>query len=519
VTSNVFSKADRAQLEERGLSLEEALDQLARIAAPPAAVVIDRPATVDDGIRRVSQEEALALRARHDAAVAAGRYTAFVPASGAASRMFHELIAWRERPGELPLVELERAIAADSADALGVRGFLDGLPRFAFFDALASRLAADGQSLEQLATQGPLRPLLEALLGQAGLDFARTPKGLIPFHRDRDHARTAFEEHWLEAADTMSDANGRCRLDVTVSPELEARFARAIEELRALLEPRLGRRFEVGLSTQGRATDTLSLGQDGQPFRDGDGRLLFRPAGHGALLANLGALGADLAFLKNIDNVASDPHKAPTYEAFAQLSGVLLDLEERLHGALSRLAQPDRDATRDAIAFAREAFGREVPAAVAADRAALAHWLDRPIRVCGMVANTGEPGGGPFWVRGTDGAVTLQIVEGSQVRKDDVGQRAAFAASSHFNPVFLVCSVRDAAGRPHDLSRFVDKDAVIVTRKSSGGRELWALERPGLWNGAMAGWHTVFVEVPLSVFNPVKTVRDLLRPEHQGTGG
>jgi hypothetical protein len=517
MTSSVFSKEDRAQLAERGYSPDDALEQLERIANPKAAVVLDRPCTVGDGIRRIDADEAVTLRARHEAAVAAGRYTAFVPASGAATRMFHELIAWRERQGELPLSELERALAQDSADALGVRGFLDGLPRFAFYESLAQALAAQGRSLDSLAASGPLRPLLDALLGPEGLDFARTPKGLIPFHKDKDHARSAFEEHWVEAADAMADGSGLCRVHATVAPEHETRFARAVEQLRARLEPKLGRRFDVALSVQGQGTDTLSLGADGQPFRDADGRLLFRPAGHGALLANLGALGADLAFLKNIDNVASDAHKAPTYEAFARLSGVLLDLEERLRDLhASLLSDPDDVVVRDAAAFAREVFGREAPHAVTGDPRALAAWLDRPIRVCGMVPNAGEPGGGPFWVRGLDGAVTLQIVEGSQVPREDAGQRALFAAATHFNPVFLVCSLRDASGNPHELARFVDQDAAIVTQKSFNGRELLALERPGLWNGGMAGWHTVFVEVPLVVFNPVKTVRDLLRPEHQG---
>ena len=458
---------DLAQLAERGIAPAEAERQLALLARPAGHADLVRPCTIGDGIERLSSTRIDALLAAHAQAASIGRVSAFVPASGAATRMFRELLAARELPGPL-MPEAIRASADPNARAL--REFMDELPRFAFADALAGVLARAGTRLETLRRDGPWRPVLDAFLDPSGLDAARAPKGLLPFHREGGEVRTAFEEHLIEACALASDAAGTRLLDVTVSPEHREGFERLLRERTGSLAQRHGGRWQVTFSEQHPSTDTLAADPKGGPFRDERGRLLFRPSGHGALIANLAESGRDLVFLKNIDNVAVSRLKGETERWSRALVGLAAELSAAIH--------------------------------------------DRPVRVCGMVANTGEPGGGPFWVRGTDG-VSAQIVESAQVDLASASQAAVFQAATHFNPVFMAASLRDDAGRPHDLSRFVDDAAVIITRKSHGGRELLALERPGLWNGAMARWHTRFVEVPLAVFNPVKTVFDLLRPEHQ----
>lgn len=459
---------DLAQLTARGIAPEEAERQLACLARPAAWSALERPCTVGDGIERLSPERIDALLTRHAAAAAEGRVSAFVPASGAATRMFKDLIAAADLPGPLDPGAIR---ASTSAPARALTRFADELPRFAFAGALERIVAARGHSLEALRASGPWRPLLEALLAPEGLDAARAPKGLLPFHREHGEAHTAFEEHLVESTAWASDARGVRRLEVTVSPEHRRGFEALLAERTPALARRHGGGWDVRFTEQHPATDTLAGDPAGGPFRDEHGRLLFRPAGHGALLRNLAESGGDLVFLKNIDNVAVARIRAEG---------------ERWCRALLGLAD---EITREAG--------------------------DRPVRVCGMVPNTGEPGGGPFWVRGADG-VSAQIVESAQVDLASPSQRSLFEAATHFNPVFMAVSLRDADRRSYDLARFVDESAVIVTRKSHGGRDLLALERPGLWNGGMARWHTRFVEVPLAVFNPVKTVFDLLRPEHQG---
>lgn len=506
----VFSDADRRQLAERGIAPGEAERQLELLARPAAWAALERPCTAGDGIDRLDAAALEPLLAAHARAATSGRVSAFVPASGAATRMFKDLIAVRELPGELCPDEV-RAHGSDAARALA--RFVGELPRFAFADALNDVLVAQGWDAEKLRASGPWRPLLEALLSPAGLDAARAPKGLLLFHRESGECRTAFEEHLIEACALAGDASAVRRLDVTVSPEHRADFERLLAERTPALAARHGGSWQVRFSEQHPSTDTLAGDPDGGPFRDEHGRLLFRPAGHGALLRNLGESQGDLVFLKNIDNVAVSRLRSETARWSAILVGLAAELARDIAQHCAALERGEPGAAQAARGFAARELGAELPAG--SDARALCEALDRPLRVCGMVANTGEPGGGPFWTRSVDG-VRRQIVESAQVDLGDPAQAAAFRAATHFNPVFLAASLRDRHGRAHEVDRHVDEAAVIVTRKSHGGRDLLALERPGLWNGAMARWHTRFVEVPLTVFNPVKTVFDLLRPEHQG---
>jgi hypothetical protein len=502
--------ADLQQLAARGIAVAEAERQLRVLARGPAYCALERPCTPGDGLERLDDARVATLLATHAKSAALGRVSAFVPASGAATRMFKDLLTAQKLPGALLPGEVR---ALEGTPARSLVSLVDELPRFAFAKSLEAVLARQGQTLARVRELGPWRMLLDALLEPSGLDAARAPKGLLPFHREHGETRTAFEEHLIESAALCGDTHGVRVLDVTVSPEHRTGFKNLLAACTPALRARLGGEWRVAFSEQHAATDTLAGEAAGGPFRDERRQLLFRPAGHGALLVNLGSAGRDLVFLKNIDNVAVTRLRPETERWSRALVGLAAEIAERVHALVRLLEAGEPAALGEARAFAASELGLELPEGCAPRDAAAR--LDRPVRVCGMVANTGEPGGGPFWVRDA-GGVSRQIVESAQVDPDSREQQDILRRATHFNPVFLAASLRDARGRVHDLAPFVDEAAVIVTRKSHAGRELLALERPGLWNGAMARWHTRFVEVPLTVFNPVKSVFDLLRPEHQG---
>jgi hypothetical protein len=493
-----FTDRQKAQLREHAIPEDEARRQLALLARPPEYARLVRACTLGDGIETVQDDAHERLILLHEQAAEQGRCIKFVPASGAATRMFQDLVAGR-----------------------GVEEFLLSLESFAFVDDLRTELAFRGYDLDVLRGAGSGGEVMDALLGADGLGYAAMAKGLIPFHRSPNGPRTAFEEHLAEAAATVSDGEHRARLHVTVSPEHLDPFRTLADRILPSCEKRLEIRFQVEFSVQRGSTDTLAATPAGEPFTTSAGDLVLRPSGHGALLANLAELRADVVFVKNIDNVQPDALRSDTVRWKKILGGLLVDLQREVFVHVARLRAHVIDSRRvdEAAAFARARFGVDDPApggSVEARRVGLLAALDRPLRVCGVVRNTGEPGGGPFWVRGEDGGVARQIVEGSQVDSTSEAQSTLVRTSTHFNPVDLVCGVRDAAGRPFDLDTFVDPHASIVTRKSHEGAELLALERPGLWNGGMAGWLTVFVEVPVTTFTPVKTIMDLLRAEHRG---
>ncbi len=515
-TGVISSETDRAQLAELGITVEEVERQIALFTDPPPPARLDRPCTLGDGIRTLSTAERSAALRAHGSAAAAGRVSKFTPASGAASRMFQAPLAIRAAGVRTRAALTARAADGDAA-ARDVLELTDAIERFAFAEALDAVLARGGQRLAALRAAGEIGPMLDALLGEDGLDYAALPKGLLLFHRYPDGARTAFEEHLVEAAAIARAADGRTALHFTVSPEHTDQFARLLADIRAREEARLGAHFSVGFSTQARSTDTIAVDLDNRPFRTADGRLLFRPGGHGALIENLAALDADLVIVRNIDNVQPDHLRAATVEWSCLLTGHAAVVHETIsaHVRALREGTPPPAAIEAARRYATAGLG--LPLAVDADARAIADALDRPLRICGVVRNTGEPGGGPFWVRGAAG-VSAQIVESAQVDRQDPAQQAIFAAATHFNPVFLVCALRDWQGRRFDLRRYVDASAVFIAEKSSDGRPLKALERPGLWNGAMAHWLTLFIEVPEATFTPVKTVNDLLRPAHQPAG-
>jgi hypothetical protein len=516
-----LTDADREQLAAVGISTREAQRQLRLLASPPSFQRLVRPAVVDDGIVRIPTEGVAELHAMHAQAARECRLTKFVPASGAATRMFRELLAFHAGDDRgTTWDDVKRQAATGQAAAAALETLLAEIRRFAFHDVLEALVHQEGEELDLLAEDGAYSEILDALLGPQGLNYAQLPKGLLKFHAYPDGCRTAFEEHLVEAADYVMDADGTCRLHFTVSPEHQPAFDSLLDAVRGRFFARYGARLDVGFSVQKASTDTLAIDVDDQPIRDDSGRLLLRPGGHGALIENLNDLAGDLVFVKNIDNVQPDWRKGATLDWKRTLAGYLLQLQRRAFDYITRLRTPDvsDDMLDETERFAREQLNvASGPTGGTRDarREALLDRLDRPLRVCGVVSNTGEPGGGPFWVCQSDGTIDLQIVEGAQIEPGNDEQQAILRDSTHFNPVDLVCGVRDVDGRPFDLPRFIDPDAVIVTEKSTAGRTLKALERPGLWNGAMSRWNTVFVEVPLETFSPVKSVLDLLRPEHQ----
>jgi hypothetical protein len=499
MSAGALSAADLAEIEARGIERQEIERQLALHASPPPKAVLDRPCTVGDGIETLAPERAPALERLAAEAAADGRIRVFIPASGAATRMFESLLAWPQRE-TLPAVdELRRRAASGDRAATDLLRLADEIESFAFHTELRDLLG-------RRSGEAPHGEILRALLGAEGLGLADLPKALVPFHHGEHGALTALEEQIAEAAGYASDAAGVCRLHFTLAPDFTARC----RTLAASHATRLGVRAEIEFSQQSPATDTLAATLDARPFRLGDGRLLFRPGGHGALLANLAGLGADLVVIKNIDNVLPAAKRQLVVHWKRRLLGRLLEARREIDRLLEALAE-DRDG---AVAEARDFIAAQLGGEPGRERDQLVARLDRPLRACGMVPTSGEPGGGPFWVRGEHG-MSKQIVESSQVDHDDPEQEARWTAATHFNPVDIVAALRDRHGRPYDLRRFVDQQAVFIATKSHGGEPLRALELPGLWNGAMAGWNSIFVEVPAATFAPVKTLFDLLRPEHR----
>jgi len=400
--------------------------------------------------------------------------------------------------------------------------FAGSLPLYPFHKDLSSLTAGKARPLDSLILKGNYREILGYILTDQGLDYAHLPKALLKFHTYPGHNRTSLEEHLVEAAGYVRDRENLCTLHFTVSEEHESPVRSLTDRVRGKYESLLGVRFDFSLSIQSPSTNTISVNMKDEPFRDETGELLFRPGGHGALLANLNRIEGDLVFIKNIDNVVPDRLKGETILYKKILGGCLLRVQEEVFRYLSLLEDKEAGEAplHEMADFCRKELFLDLPpefpaCSPAEQRTFLFFLLNRPIRVCGMVKNEGEPGGGPFWVTGADNRRTLQIVEEAQIDSSSEKQSRIWKASTHFNPVDLVCGIRDYRGRKFNLENFVDRKAVIITKKSHEGFDLKALEIPGLWNGGMSLWNTLFIEVPIVTFNPVKTVFDLLRPEHR----
>ena len=516
----MFTEQDHKQLQGKGISLEVVGGQLATFQRGIPFTTLERPCTVGDGISIFTSSELDHYVKIFHPEMMSGRVTKFVPASGAASRMFKALLTcWNE---------LESGDEANSTnlpsineDQQALNQFIENLQLFPFFDDLQTEVSKEGHTIAELLDTGRYMPLLSHLLFSPGLNYTTLPKGLIKFHRYADHIRTPIEEHVVESHEYAKDSTGRTRLHFTVSPEHESLMRHHVDAIGHRVE-RTVENLDVTFSQQKLSTETIAVDLHNRPFRSADGQLVFRPGGHGALLENLNDTKADIVFIKNIDNVVPDQLKETTYLYKKALGGLLVSVQRQVFAFLETLSHGhlSEEQIHEMASFAQSTLATSIPLEFSkiSRQRQITYLIDRfnrPIRVCGMVKNTGEPGGGPFWVRQPDGSLSLQIVEASQVASDSSQQQHTWQSSTHFNPVDMVCGVQDFQGHPFDLTQFSDPDTGFISTKSFEGRELKALELPGLWNGGMAKWNTIFVEVPPITFNPVKTIFDLLRPEHQ----
>ena len=505
----MLTAEDKKQLAQKGISEQQIENQLRQFREGFPYLKLRAAAAIGNGIIAPSDSECQAFVEAWEAYKAEGHHiTKFVPASGAASRMFKNLFEFRDGDHDAPQTDFERT-------------FFSRIHDFAFFPALDDAcVVMYGEPADSLMENGRYREVVCALLNEEGLNYGQLPKGLLQFHEYPDSARTPLEEHLVEAA-LYATSDGRADVHFTVSAEHRKLFEELVERVKPEYEQKYGIHYNITFSEQKPSTDTLAATLDNEPFRTEDGRLLFRPGGHGALIQNLSDLESEIIFIKNIDNVVPDRLKPATTLWKQVIAGVLVTLQRQAFDYLRRLDKGGlgRAELDEMCQFLHRELSTEVPGITELPEEelidTLRRKLNRPMRVCGMVRNVGEPGGGPFLAFNADGSVSPQILESSQIDTHNPAYMAMFQGGTHFNPVDLVCATHDYKGNRFDLPKYVDPATGFISSKSKNGRELKALELPGLWNGAMSDWSTVFVEVPLETFNPVKTVNDLLREQHQ----
>lgn len=505
----MFSQEDLDFLSNKGITPEKVEKQLESFRTGFPYLKLQGSASPGAGILEISEEDGAHYMKVWDRYLHENkRILKFVPASGAASRMFKDLFEFLTSGKNTPETPFEK-------------NFFDHLPKFAFYqDLQAACLKNEGRSIEALLEEGCYAAVVSNLLEKKGLDYGALPKGMLKFHNYPQGARTAMEEHFVEGALYAANANGHVNLHFTVSPEHRELFEKLARDAKSFYENKYGVIYDISFSVQKSSTDTIAADSDNQPFRE-NGHLVFRPGGHGALIENLNEMKADIIFIKNIDNVVPDHLKEITVRYKQILGGVLVSLQQQIFAYLDLLESGRYTHTQllEILHFLQSSLFVKNPETKQLEDSELALYikrkLQRPLRVCGMVKNVGEPGGGPFLAYNQDGTYSLQILESSQIDMKDPVSKAYFDQSTHFNPVDLVCGVTDKSGNPYDLLAHVDPQTGFISLKSKNGKELKALELPGLWNGAMSDWNTVFVDVPVETFNPVKTVNDLLRDQHQ----
>ncbi len=476
-----FTEQDLQQIKAHGLTPEAVELQVENFKRGFPFLQVVKAASPEDGVLVPTEEEVAAAVSRYEAQADQLTIEKFVPASGAATRMFKELFEF----------------VNEDKRGKGIDQLLQHIEKFAFWPELKSLLPANADE----------KQVVSAIIKE-GLNYGAKPKGLVTFHAYETGNRKAVEEHLVEGA-LYAASNGVAKIHFTVSKEHMEGFKSLLDEKISAYEELFGLKYEISFSVQKPSTDTVAVNPDNTLFRTDEGKLLFRPAGHGALIENLNDMEADVVFIKNIDNVTTDALKGDTVTYKKALAGMLLELQSLTWEYLEELRAGKAD-LEEVAAFIEDRLFTKLPAE--RDAVLLERILDRPIRLCGMVRNEGEPGGGPFWVKNADGTESLQIAESSQISPEDM---PLMKGATHFNPVDLVCGVRKADGTKYDLRCYTDPETGFISSKSAGGRELRAQELPGLWNGAMARWNTIFVDVPISTFSPVKVVQDLLRPQHQ----
>ena len=505
----MLSQDDLKQIAGKGITEAQVATQLEEFKQGFPFLKLEAAAGIGNGIAAPDGEERSKYIDAWNAYKAEGKkIVKFVPASGAASRMFKDMFAFLDGDHDEPQTDFEKK-------------YFDNIDKFAFYDELdAACLKNEGKGIKQLMAEGNYKAVVANMLEGKGLNYGQLPKGLLLFHKYAEGPRTPLEEHLVEGA-LYAASNGEAHIHFTVSHEHRELFKAKVEEKCDAYAKKYGIKYDVSFSEQKPSTDTIAANPDNTPFRNDDGSLLFRPGGHGALIQNLNDIDADVVFIKNIDNVVPDRLKDDTVTYKQLIAGVLVTLQAKAFGYLRLLdtGSYTHEQLAEMIQFVqRDLCCRKADIKELEDAELVIYLrkkLNRPMRVCGVVKNVGEPGGGPFLTYNQDGTVSLQILESSQIDKSNEQYMRMFTEGTHFNPVDLVCAVKDYKGQPFNLPDYVDKTTGFISSKSKNGRELKALELPGLWNGAMSDWSTVFVEVPLSTFNPVKTVNDLLREQHQ----
>lgn len=504
----MISNADTLLLSKKGISAEQVAEQLKTFKTGFPFLKLENAATIGKGILNPSADEVdVYLKAWDCYCAGENTILKFVPASGAASRMFKDLFAFLSAEYDVPTTDFEK-------------NFFANITKFAFYaDLDAACRRNKSLSVDELIAKGQYKDVVFSLLDFTGMNYGALPKGLLKFHSYDCCSRTSAEEHFVEGA-LYAAANGVVKLHFTVSPNHRALFEELVAACKERYEAMFGVRYEITFSEQKQSTDTIAVNADNTPFRE-NGSLLFRPGGHGALIENLNDIDADVIFIKNIDNVVPDRLKGDTVTYKKLLAGILVKTQQQVFEYLNLIdsGKYTHAQVEEMIRFLQQHLqcrNSEIKHMEDCDLVLyLRKKFNRPMRVCGMVKNVGEPGGGPFLAYNQDGTVSLQILESSQIDMENADAKAMFENGTHFNPVDLVCAVKNYKGEKFNLPQYVDRNTGFISHKSKNGRELKAMELPGLWNGAMSDWNTIFVEVPLVTFNPVKTVNDLLRDVHQ----
>ena len=505
----MLSERDLMQIADKGISEKQIENQLNEFKTGFPFLRLEAAASVERGIVATTAESRDKYEKCWEQFKAAGnKVVKFVPASGAASRMFKDMFAFVDAEYDKPTTDFEKK-------------YFDNIEKFAFYDELNEAcLKNEGKDIPTLLADGNFKAVASQMLRPEGLNYGQLPKGLLLFHKYAEGPRTPMEEHLVEAA-LYAASNGEAHIHFTVSHEHMPLFRQKVADKVDFYSKKYGVKYDISFSEQKPSTDTVAANPDNTPFRNADGSLLFRPGGHGALIENLNEIDADVIFIKNIDNVVPDRLKDETITYKQVIAGVLVSLQQKAFEYLRLLEAGtyNHDKLEEIIRFVQQDLccrKADIKELEDADLVIyLREKLNRPMRVCGVVKNVGEPGGGPFLTYNQDGTVSLQILESSQIDKNNAEYMEMFTKGTHFNPVDLVCAVKDYKGQPFNLPDFVHRTTGFISSKSKNGKELKALELPGLWNGAMSNWNTVFVEVPLGTFNPVKTVNDLLREQHQ----
>ncbi|HBS87934.1 MAG: NAD metabolism ATPase/kinase [Bacteroidetes bacterium GWF2_38_335] len=495
----MFTDKDIKQIQAKGIDVSCVENQLGKFKTGFPFLPVTAPATIGNGIIRLNEDQVKEYGLLYDKEKVQLDPVKFVPASGAATRMFKSLFSYLD----------------DSVLSSDIQEFANKIENFAFYSELKKNAELKSIDISNISNSDILKNVIKTLLNE--MEYGSLPKGLLKFHKYNEFSRTSFEEHLVEGFMYSATNNNNLDLHLTVSPEHVSRFEKLFNQIRECYEKEYGIKINFTYSVQKPSTDTIAADEQNLPFRNSDGNLLFRPGGHGALIHNLNDINAGLIFIKNIDNVVPDRLKAITVAYKKAIAGVLIEIRNKIFG-FSRTIDKSGFTTKiinEINEFYRKVLFVQIPENRRNDKDFILRMLNRPIRVAGMVKNEGEPGGGPFFARNNDGTISLQIAESSQLDLKNHEIKEMAGKATHFNPVDLVVSTKNHKGEKFDLLKFVDEKTGFITEKSQSGKTLKAQELPGLWNGAMSDWNTIFVEVPLITFNPVKTINDLLRETHQ----